>query len=354
LLTPDINVNEIEQWLRESDAERLEALWAAADETRTKFVGNDVHLRGLIEISNHCVRTCTYCGIRAPNAQINRYRMTKEEVLECAYEAVKLKYGTVVIQAGEDYGIKTAWLADIVRTIKRETKLAVTLSMGERPGEDMAAWRAAGADRYLIRFETSDPVLYNRIHPRRSNQTWRDRVKMLNFLRGLGYEAGGGVMIGLPGQSYAMLARDVDMFRKLDLDMIGVGPYIAHPETPLGSGEIDSDIDPADQVPGSEELTCKVIALARIVRPDANIPSTTALATINKRSGREHGLMRGANIVMPNLTPTRYRVLYDVYPDKACIHETAASCQGCLSTRIEAIGRSLGVGQGGRVKRQLL
>ncbi|MBU0692802.1 [FeFe] hydrogenase H-cluster radical SAM maturase HydE [bacterium] len=343
-----MTIYELEYWLRETDSEKLKELWTAADETRKKHVGDEVHLRGLIEISNHCARTCAYCGIRAPNSEVIRYRMSKEEIMECVAEAVKLGYGTVVMQSGEDYGVKQEWLSDIIRAIKQETELAVTLSMGERPREDIAAWREAGADRYLIRFETSDPLLYDRIHPGGANSKWRNRFEILNLLRSLGYETGGGVMIGIPGQSYAMLARDIDMFRKLDLDMIGVGPYIAHPETPLGSGEIASDIDPRDQVPGTEELTCKVVALTRIVRPDSNIPSTTALATVSKETGRINGLMRGANVVMPNLTPEKYRILYDVYPEKACLNETSDACKGCLQNQIDAIGRDIGSGQGGR------
>lgn len=350
MLTADITIYELEHWLRETDPDKLEELWTAADETRKKFVGNDIHLRGLIEISNHCTRTCTYCGIRALNAEVIRYRMSKDEIMDCVGEAVKLGYGTVVMQSGEDYGIKQDWLAGVIRTIKTETKLAVTLSMGERPREDLAAWRKAGADRYLLRFETSDPILYDRIHPPAPNAKWHNRFEILNLLRGLGYETGGGVMIGIPGQSYTILARDIDMFRKLDLDMIGVGPYIAHPNTPLGSGEIASDIDPRDQVPGTESMTCKVVALTRIVRPDGNIPSTTALATVNKETGRVNGLMRGANVVMPNLTPEKYRILYDVYPEKACLNETSEACKGCLQDQIDSIGRDVGKGQGGRKK----
>jgi biotin synthase len=348
MLTRDIPVKEIEQWLRESDTERLNQLWDAADRVRRDHVGDEVHLRGLIEVSNHCIRTCAYCGIRAPNTAILRYRMNKPEILECAREAERLGYGTVVLQAGEDYGIKQTWLADIIRTIKQDAKLAVTLSMGERPLEDLIAWREAGANRYLIRFETSDPLLYDLIHPPLPHPKWISRFAILEALRELGYEAGGGVMIGIPGQSYSSLARDIELFREMDLDMIGVGPYIAHPETPLGTGEITSDLEPMDQVSGTEEMTCKVVALARLVRPDANIPSTTALATIDKQFGREKGLMRGANVVMPNLTPPHYRVLYEIYPEKACLNETAEACADCLQSRIGAIGRKIGSGPGGR------
>jgi len=344
-----MNRAEILKWLREEDEARLERLWADADDLRRKHVGDEVHLRGLIEISNHCVRQCAYCGIRAGNTGLPRYRMTEEEIMGCVAEAVSHGYGTVVLQSGEDYGIETGWLANVARRIKSETNLAVTLSLGERPDADLRAWREAGADRYLLRFETSDRELYDRIHPslpgRRS-----DRITMLRRLREKGYEIGSGVMIGIPGQTYDSLARDIEAFLAMDLDMIGVGPYIAHPRTPLGRGDIDLGAHECEQVPNSELMTYKVVALARIVCPEANIPSTTALATLNRASGRELGLSRGANVVMPNLTPLKYRAMYEIYPAKACLDETSEDCRSCLRARIRRIGRQVGAGPGGRRK----
>jgi biotin synthase len=339
--------NEIHNWLREQNPDRLDQLWQQADLTRQQVVGDAVHLRGLIEISNHCVRQCEYCGLRSNRKTLQRYRMDEQEIMRCVAQAVEFGYGTVVIQAGEDYGIKTQWLADIINRIKSQTPLAVTLSMGERPVEDLRTWRQAGADRYLLRFETSDPRLYQKIHPPQPSQTW-DRLDLLTELRKLGYEVGSGVMIGIPGQTFDSLAVDIDMFRRLDLDMIGVGSYISHPDTPLARRQPSPDLPPEDQVPNSELMVYKVIALARIVCPEANIPSTTALATINIASGRELGLSRGANVVMPNLTPTQYRQLYEIYPDKACIHETAGHCRNCLQQRIESLGRHIATGPGGR------
>jgi len=378
--------SEILKWLSEEDEGRLETLWYRTDDVRRANVGDEVHLRGLIEFSNYCVRRCHYCGLRADNHGIVRYRMTADEILDCARKAVEFKYGTVVLQSGEDTGVETEWMASVIRRIKSETPLAVTLSLGERGDEDLEAWRRAGADRYLLRFETSNPVLYERIHPslpgRRS-----DRVAILRTLRRLGYEVGSGVMIGLPGQTCEDLADDIELFRELDLDMIGVGPYILHPDTPLGRKAVVScrlsvarpvrsalDVErsklnversklgvegsstlptaccllPAarSQVPDTELMTYKVIALARIVCPLANIPSTTALATVNLARGRELGLQRGANVVMPNLTPPGYRALYEIYPSKACIRETAEECHLCLESRIAAIGRTIGAGRG--------
>ncbi len=340
---------EILTWLREEDERRLEELWRRADAVRREHVGDAVHLRGLVEISNHCVRRCAYCGIAAGNRELVRYRMGAGEIVACARQAVALGYGTVVLQAGEDYGIGREWLAGIVRGIRSETPLAVTLSLGERPDEDLAAWRAAGADRYLLRFETSDTELYDRIHPPLPNRP-SDRFAILRRLTELGYEAGSGVMIGIPGQTYSSLADDLETFAEMDLDMIGVGPYLPHPETPLGRGVLP-EAAPSEQVPNSELMTYKVVALARLVDPDANIPSTTALATLNIENGRELGLARGANVVMPNLTPTKYRALYEIYPAKACIRETAVQCGASLRGRIEGMGRTVGEGPGGRQRR---
>lgn len=336
---------EILKWLREESPAQLEVLWARADDVRLKSVGDEVHLRGLVEVSNHCVRACGYCGIRAANRAVERYRMTVGEVLECARQARGFGYGTVVLQAGEDPELTGAWVAEAVRRIKAETGLAVTLSLGERTEEELRLWRAAGADRYLLRFETSDRRLFEHIHPslpgRQSN-----RIAMLGELRRIGYEVGSGVMIGIPGQGFETLADDIMLFSELDLDMIGVGPYIPHPGTPLGSGGGEGGSPAGGQVPNTEIMTYKVVALTRLACPRANIPSTTALATLNTARGRELGLMRGANIVMPNITPPQYRAKYEIYPNKACSNETAEACRHCLGARLASIGRRAGRGPG--------
>ena len=340
----------IKAWLREMEPANLEVLWAAADRVRQARVGNDVHLRGLIEASSHCIRHCLYCGLRAPSEGLDRYRMNGAEILDCALEAVRLGYGSVVIQAGEDPGLTQAFIGEVVRAIKRHTPLAVTLSLGERSDEDLLAWREAGADRYLLRFETSDPLLYRRIHPSLPGIP-SDRFAQLSRMRGMGYEIGTGVMVGIPGQTWDTLAFDLLRFRDFDMDMIGVGPFLPSPRTPLGRPEAASFFaPPEEQVPNDELTTLKAIALTRLVCPEANIPSTTALATLDRAQGRELALMRGANVVMPNVTPVAYRARYEIYPGKACIHETAAACQGCLSGRIHALGRRIGKGPGGRLK----
>ncbi len=342
-----MNHTEILSWLREERAEALADLWRKADDARRDGVGDEVHLRGLIEVSNHCVRQCHYCGLRAGNRDLLRYRMSVEEILDCARAAVRFGYGTVVVQAGEDPGLTGPLVADLVRQIKDELPLAVTLSLGERSLEELATWCNAGADRYLLRFETSNPELFARIHPpRRGEATPVDRIGLLGQLRRLGYEVGSGIMIGIPGQTQADLARDLELFGKLDLDMIGVGPFIAHPATPLAVTQSTDRLTVDEQVPPTELMTYKAVALARLCCPRANIPSTTALATLNLAEGRELGLQRGANILMPNLTPPRYRTQYEIYPAKACIQETAEQCQGCMRRRIDSIGRRVGQGHG--------
>ena len=340
---------QILSWLREENPLYLSSLYNMADAVRAKFVGNEVHLRGLAEISNHCRRSCAYCGISVMNRKLQRYRMTGEEILTCAQQATDFGFGTLVIQAGEDTVLKAPWIAGIIREIKRQTPLAVTLSLGERLAGELALWRRAGADRYLLRFETSDQQLYQKIHPPAPGRSTSDRLKLLKLLRKSGYEIGSGIMVGIPGQTYESLADDILLFRKLDLDMIGIGPYLPHPETPLGKSWGMAP-NSTEQVLNTEDMVYKTIALTRLLCPEANIPSTTALATVNRAEGRELGLSRGANIVMPNLTPLEYRTLYEIYPAKACIFETPQQCQVCLQTRLLTMGRKIGTGQGGRVR----
>ena len=354
---------EILGWLREENPARLEELWRRADETRRLRVGDAVHLRGLVEISNHCARQCAYCGLRAGNESLTRYRMTADEIFQAVLQAVKFGYGTVVLQAGEDYGITADWMAGVVRRIKKETPLAVTLSLGERTGEELAAWRAAGADRYLLRFETSDRALFEVIHPPLGTRPC-DRIALLRQLQTLGFETGSGIMVGIPGQTYESVADDIALFRELNLDMIGIGPFIPHPATPLGAepfgvppsggagvypDRVNAELP--TQIPNTELMVYKALALTRLVCPEANLPATTALATINKHNGRELGLRRGANVFMPNLTPLKYRRLYEIYPAKACIEETGQACNTCLAMRIHMIGRHVGNGPGGRHNR---
>lgn len=342
-----MNRNEILQWLRETNESRLEALWTRAEETRRHAVGDDVHLRGLIEVSNYCVRSCAYCGIAACAPKVERYRMTQEEILACADRAKDYGFGTVVMQAGEDPGIRADWMAEIIRAIKARTGLAITLSLGERADGELAAWREAGADRYLLRFETTDPELYRRIHPSLPG-TPSDRIAQLMRMRDMGYEIGTGVMVGIPGQTWDILADDIWTFRDYDIDMIGIGPYLSSPGTPLDGplGEALRAKAGREQTPSDPLTTLKVLALTRLVCPETNIPSTTALATLDPASGRANGLQRGANVVMPNLTPAKYRVLYQIYPGKAGLNETADITRAKIEAQILSLGRTVGRGAG--------
>ncbi|MDW8372025.1 MAG: [FeFe] hydrogenase H-cluster radical SAM maturase HydE [Planctomycetota bacterium] len=356
-LTAEMDDATLRSWLREEDPARVARLFATADAVRAAAVGDAVHLRGLIELSNACVRACAYCGLSVHHRDLPRYRMTAEEVLDCARRAAALGYGTVVLQAGEDPALSGPLIADLIRAIKRETGLAITLSLGERSPADWRLWREAGADRYLLRFETSNPRLYARIHPpARHDRPWDGqgevpRVRMLRELQDLGYEAGTGIMVGIPGQTWDDLISDLRTFQRLDIEMIGVGPYIPHPETPLAH-DFDGAAEHGQQVPNDLPTTLKVVALSRLLVPDANIPATTAVATLDKAQGREDALRAGANVVMPNLTPPQYRVLYEIYPEKACIHETAEQCHACLTARIHSIGRRVGTGPGSAPKRR--
>lgn len=352
------SLDELKVWLRCDEPSQLEELWLAADRLRREWVGDAVHFRGLVELSSYCRRNCLYCGIRAAH-QLVRYRMTKEEVLESARMARDFGYGTLVIQTGEDPGVTKDFISDTIKAVKDQFGLAVTLSLGERTEEEWVAWKQAGADRYLLRFETSNPRLFRIIHPGMAGAKTSDelpRIAMLRTLRQIGYEIGSGVMVGIPGQSIDDLAGDIDLFRKLDLDMIGCGPYLPHPATPLGriaAGDDEAmrqfDFVPAcEQVENSNSMAFKVVALTRLVCPSANIPSTTAVATIDGHTGRIKGLSRGANVIMPNLTPTQYRMLYEIYPNKAATFETATQTHDMAVLQVKSIGRFPASGPGGR------
>lgn len=342
---------DIRAWLIEEDRDALEMLWQRADAVRRARVGDEVHLRGLIEVTNYCVRACAYCGIAACAGPLPRYRMTREEILACARQGRDFGFGTVVLQGGEDPGLSGPFVTDVVRSIKAETGAAITLSLGERHHADLLAWREAGADRYLLRFETTDAALYKRIHPDLQG-TVSDRFGQLLHMRDMGYEIGTGVMVGIPGQTWDTLTNDIWTFRDYDMDMIGIGPYLPGPRTPL-AGPLGAELaaPPGEQVPNDELTTLKAVALTRLVCPDTNIPSTTALSILAPSAGRANGLCRGANVVMPNLTPPEYRVLYEIYPGKAAVHETADALADQVVGLIAGLGRTVGTGPGGRTGR---
>ncbi len=342
---------EILYWLKETDENRLNYLWEKANSIRKQFVGDEVHLRALIEISNYCVRNCLYCGISIKNKNLVRYRMTEEEILECVAFANKNGYRTIVLQSGEDPVLSAERIAKLIQKIREFADMAITLSVGEQDGATLKLWKEAGADRYLLRFETSDEKLFQKIHPSAHGKRLQYRINQLRTLKELGYEAGGGVMVGIPYQTYESLAQDILLFKELDLDMIGVGPYIPHPDTPLGREFLDNyRLDKEKFVPNNELMTYKVLALTRIVCPDTNIPATTALATVNTSKGRILGLQRGANVIMPNITPPKYKKLYELYPGKSSADDDPEIIHQNVLNMIKEAGRIPGKGKGDRQK----
>ena len=308
-------------------------LFSLADKTREEYVGDEVHLRGLIEFSNICKRQCKYCGLRCEDKYIDRYRISKEDIISYAKHAVNMGYKTIVLQSGEDEYYNTDLMCEIIAEIKK-LGVALTLSIGEKTYEEYKAFKEAGADRYLIRIETTDKTLYNQMHP---NMDFDNRVRCLEDLGRLGYEVGTGCLVGLPNQTIESLADDILFFKEINADMVGIGPFIPHPHTPL-----------KDSATGSFTLALKVMALTRILLKDINIPATTAMETLNP-NGRIIALQSGANVVMPNVTTTEYRAKYEIYPNKICINENPDKCKGCISAKIQSIGRSVSTSFGFRV-----
>jgi len=310
-------------------------LFALADKVRREQVGDGVHLRGLIEFSNYCRRRCYYCGIRAVNSRVRRYRLSDVQVLDCARTAVRLNYKTVVMQSGEDPARGIAELAALVEAIKAETWLAVTLSVGERSKEDYRTLRAAGADRFLLRFETSDRRLYSMLKP---DSDFDQRFRCLAWLKEAGFQVGSGVMTGLPGQTKESMAEDILLFKSLDLDMVGIGPFIASQDTPMGGAGN-----------GSLETALRMVALTRIVTKNAHIPATTAMGTLDPQ-GRQKALKCGANVLMPNLSPAEHRADYSLYPGKICVDEAPEKCAGCVDAMLAGLGRKRAEGRGHSLK----
>ena len=317
------------------DERDVTRLFQAADEVRKRFCGDEAHIRGLIEFSNICARNCSYCGLRRENQEVERYRMPIAEIIECAVNVARKGIGTIVLQSGEDPWFTAERMAEIIRGIKSQVDCAITLSIGERTYEDYKIMKEAGADRYLLRHETASRSLYQKLHP---DCDYDERTRCLRDLKSLGYQVGAGSMVGLPGQTLDDLAEDVIFVRSLDADMVGIGPFIPHPNTPLG-----------DCPAGTLEMTLKMVALVRIATRNAHIPATTAVGSIDA-FGREKALMVGANIVMPNYTPLEYRVNYEIYPNKRCITEDPSSCHDYMRARIESIGRTVGAGPGHSLK----
>lgn len=292
---------EVKEILHLLKDEPWQSLRLRAEKILLDGLGKHVYVRGLVEFSNICKRNCLYCGLRAQNKTIERYRLSQEEIMASAAAAAACGVDTIVLQSGEG-ACKAEWLAEVIAQIRRELGLAVTVSVGERPKKDYELWAKAGAERYLIKHETADPGLYAKLHP---GHKLEERINSLKTLRDLGYAIGSGFMIGLPGQSLESIARDIALLNDLHIDMCGAGPFIAQKDTPL-----------ANCASGSPELALRVLAALRIALPWANLPATTALATLDPQAGQINGLRAGANVLMPSFTPPQYAKNYVIYDNK--------------------------------------
>lgn len=331
--THSLSVDEYERLISERTDESSRLLRELAVKVRRKIYGNKVYIRGLIEISNICKNDCYYCGIRRSNKNCERYRLKADEILACCDEGYRLGFRTFVLQGGEDSYFDDDTLGGIVRDIKAShSDCAVTLSMGERSRSSYEYLRACGADRYLLRHETANREHYERLHP--SEMSYDKRMECLRVLRELGYQVGCGMMIGSPFQTVRHLAEDLKFLETFKPDMCGIGPFVPHAETVFRNY-------PA----GTAELTCYLLSVIRLILPTVLLPATTALGTVDP-VGREKGIMSGANVVMPNLSPVNVRKKYELYDNKICTGEESAQCWECLSERMKKIGYKIVVDRG--------
>jgi len=325
--------------LLESEGELQDQLFARSRQAKLSNIDNIVYFRGLIEFSNACQKNCYYCGIRKSNTQVKRYTLTADEIIAAARYAHENGFGSIVLQSGEINSPSfTEFIENIIKKIHKETegKLGITLSLGEQNEQTYLRWRKAGAHRYLLRIETSNPGLYQRLHPNDDLHSFDTRLHCLKTLKKLDYQVGTGVMIGLPFQTTTDLANDLLFMHQLDIDMCGMGPYIEHAQTPLYAYR--DTLLPLSQ---RFQLTLKMIALLRLLMPDINIAATTALQAIDPM-GREKAIQIGANIIMPNITPAKYRNQYLLYENKPCTDENADDCLSCLEARISMIKHRIG------------
>lgn len=308
--------------------ETAKSLREAAVKLRKQYYGDKVYTRGLIEFTNYCKNNCYYCGIRRGNVHAERYRLSREEILDCCEKGYALGFRTFVLQGGEDPYYTDERMTEIIRSIRRAyPDCAITLSIGEKSYESYKLFKEAGANRYLLRHETASDELYQQLHP--AEMLLSHRKQCLYDLKSLGYQVGAGFMVGSPGQKTEHLAEDLVFLKELQPQMVGIGPFIPHHETKF-----------ANEAAGSVELTLFLLSVIRILLPKVLLPATTALGTMDPR-GREKGLEAGANVVMPNLSPVKNRKQYDLYDNKICTGEEAAECRGCLERRVASVGYRL-------------
>ena len=325
-----------EEWIlliESRNEETAEYLFELARKHQIQNFGNKVYTRGLIEFTNYCKNNCFYCGIRRDNRKAKRYRLTSEQILECCKIGYELGFRTFVLQGGEDSYYTDERMVEIIHTIKRNyADCAITLSLGERSYESYKRMREAGADRYLLRHETADEEHYGLLHPPQLSA--KNRKECLYNLKKIGYQTGTGFMVGSPGQTPECLAEDMMFIGELNPHMVGIGPFVPHHETPF-----------AEERGGTVELTLYMLGLLRVMLPNVLLPATTALGTIDP-GGREKGILAGANVVMPNLSPVDVRKKYELYDNKICTGDEAAECYQCLNGRMKSIGYELVVNRG--------
>lgn len=325
--------------IRNRTPESAQLLAKKAAARRQAYYGNHVYIRGLIEFTNYCKNDCLYCGIRRSNHCAQRYRLSPEEILGCCASGYRLGFRTFVLQGGEDPWYTPERIENLVRRIKNEyPDCAVTLSVGEHPKEVYQRWFHAGADRYLLRHETATPEHYRQLHPR--ELSLEKRMRCLWDLKEIGYQVGCGFMVGAPGQTPEHIARDLSFIRELEPHMVGIGPFIPQKDTPFGG-------EPS----GTLELTVYLLSIIRLMLPDVLLPATTALGTIHPR-GRELGIQAGANVCMPNLSPTAVRKKYALYDNKICTGDEAAECVQCLRRRIESVGCQMSMVRGDHISKE--
>ncbi len=332
----ELSREEIIKLLSIDGSRDLQKLLKKADDVRKEYCGEEVHLRGIIELSNNCEQNCLYCGIRKSNESMIRYRMTKEEILKTTKSIIKSGIRTVVLQSGEDPGYSGKDIEEIILLIRNETDAAITLSLGERHYDDYILWKNAGADRYLLKHETANARLYYIIHQK---QKLQERIDHLIFLDSIGFQIGSGNIIGLPGQTIEDIADDILLCKELNVDMASFSPFISSPESPF-RGSKNCDVT----------LALKTMAVGRIVLKDAHMPSTTALATLDP-AGRQKGLMAGANVVMPNFTPPPYRENYKIYPNNKRVSSNHSFDRASLEFMITSIGRTISDARGDTLKK---
>lgn len=327
--------SDLEYFLAASNQSIIERLYSRADSARKRHIGDGIYLRGLIEFSSFCRNRCLYCGLNRNNTSLARYRMTSEEILKAVDSVASCRISTVVLQSGEDDSLDHIWMRDLISEIRNRHNMAVTLSLGEWEYQAYALWKEAGANRYLLKIETTDRDLYDRLHPGMSHQ---NRLRCLRDLRSLGYEVGSGIIVGLRGQTVASLCRDIQFFKEENLDMIGIGPFISHPSTEL-----------CKESSGDAEMTLRVLALTRIVTKTTNIPATTAIASLDG-DFRSQALKCGANVLMPIFTPVLHKSSYEIYPDRSCTNEEGVQYAECLFRLAESLNRHIDYSKGDRKK----